>query len=44
VFRILKSDGLDVEQSQLETAGRLLTLAALGLVAAAHHSARRCPR
>lgn len=35
VFRILKSDGLDLEDSQLETAGRLLNLAALGLVAAA---------
>jgi len=35
VFRVLKSDGLDIEDSQLETAGRLLNLAALGLVAAA---------
>lgn len=35
VFRILKSDGLDIEDSQIETAGRLLKLAALGLVAAA---------
>jgi hypothetical protein len=35
VFRILKSDGLDIENSQLETADRLLNLAALGLVAAA---------
>lgn len=35
VFRILKSDGLDLEDSQLETAGRLFNLAALGLVAAA---------
>jgi len=35
VFRVLKKDGLDIEQSQLETAGRLLNLAALGLVAAA---------
>ena len=35
VFRVLKSDGCDIEESQLETAGRLLNLAALGLVAAA---------
>jgi hypothetical protein len=35
VFRVVKSDGLDIEDSQLETAGRLLNLAALGLVAAA---------
>lgn len=35
VFRIMKSDGLDIEESQLETAGRLLNLAALALVAAA---------
>ena len=35
VFRFLKSDGFDIEESQLETAGRLLNLAALGLVAAA---------
>lgn len=35
VFRVLKSDGLDIEESQLETAGRLFNLAALGLVAAA---------
>lgn len=35
VFRLMKSDGLDIEDSQLETAGRLLNLAALALVAAA---------
>lgn len=35
MFRVLKKDGLDIEESQLETAGRLLNLAALGLVAAA---------
>ena len=35
VFRVLKSDGLHIEDSQLETAGRLLNLAALALVAAA---------
>ena len=32
VFRVLKSDGLDIEESQLQAAGRLLNLAALGLV------------
>jgi len=36
VFRIMKRDGLDIESSQLETASRLLNLAALALVAAAH--------
>lgn len=35
VFRVLKKDGLDIEESQLETAGRLLNLGALALVAAA---------
>src|SRR5215472_15242174 len=35
VFRILKSNGLKIEDSQLETADRLLNLAAFGLVAAA---------
>jgi hypothetical protein len=35
VFRIMKRDGLDIESSQLETAGRLFNLAALALVAAA---------
>jgi hypothetical protein len=35
VFRLMKSDGLDIEDSQLETAGRLMNLAALALVAAA---------
>jgi hypothetical protein len=35
VFRTMKSDGLGIEESQLETAGRLLNLAALALVAAA---------
>jgi hypothetical protein len=35
VFRVLKSDGLDIEDSQLETADRLLNLAAQALVAAA---------
>jgi hypothetical protein len=35
VFRVLKSDGLDIEDSQLETADRLFNLAAQGLVAAA---------
>ena len=34
VFRVLKSNGLQIEDSQLETADRLLNLAALGLVAA----------
>lgn len=34
VFRVLKKDGLDIEESQLESAERLLDLAALGLVAA----------
>jgi hypothetical protein len=35
VFRILKGNGLNIEDSQLETAGRLINLAALGLVSAA---------
>ena len=35
LFRVLKKNGLDIEESQLETAGRLFNLAALGLVAAA---------
>jgi DDE family transposase len=35
VFRILKNNGLKIEDSQLETADRLFNLAALGLVAAA---------
>ena len=35
VFRVLKSNGLNIENSQLETAGRLLNLAALALVSAA---------
>ena len=35
VFRALKSDGLKLEDSQLESAERLFNLAALGLVAAA---------
>ena len=35
MFRITKSDGLDIEDSQLETAGRLFNLAALAVVAAA---------
>jgi Transposase DDE domain len=35
VFRILKSNGLKIEDSQLETADRLFNLAAFGLVAAA---------
>jgi hypothetical protein len=35
VFRILKSDGLNIEDSQIESAERLLNLTALGLVAAA---------
>jgi hypothetical protein len=34
VFRALKSDGLQLEDSQVETADRLFNLAALGLVAA----------
>lgn len=34
VFRSLKSDGLDLEASQVTTAKRLLNLAALGIVAA----------
>ena len=33
VFRLMKSDGLDIEGSQLETAGRLLNLAALAAAA-----------
>jgi hypothetical protein len=35
VFRIMKSDGLKIEDSQLEMAERLFKLAALGLIAAA---------
>ena len=35
VFRCLKSDGLRLEDSQVESAARLFNLAALGLVAAA---------
>lgn len=35
VFRTLKSDGLKLEDSQVESAGRLFNLAALGLAAAA---------
>jgi hypothetical protein len=35
VFRILKSNGLRIEDSQFETADRLFNLAAFGLVAAA---------
>lgn len=35
VFRVLKTNGLDIENSQLETASRIFNLAALGLVAAA---------
>jgi hypothetical protein len=35
VFRTLKKDGLKLEDSQVESAGRLFNLAALGLVAAA---------
>jgi Transposase DDE domain len=34
VFRTLKKDGLNLEDSQMETADRLFNLAALGLVAA----------
>ena len=34
VFRALKSDGLALEETQVEEAGRLFKLAALGLVAA----------
>jgi len=34
VFRALKSDGLAIEETQVEAAGRLFKLAALGLVAA----------
>ncbi len=34
VFRALKSDGLDLEATQVEEAGRLFKLAALGLAAA----------
>ena len=34
VFRVLKSDGLKLEDSQLQEAGRLFKLAALGLAAA----------
>ena len=34
VFRVLKSDGLDLEATQVEAAGRLFKLAALGLAAA----------
>ena len=37
VFRSLKSDGLDLEASQVTTAKRLLNLAALGIVAAARN-------
>ena len=35
VFRLMKKDGLDIEDSQLETTGRLFNLAALALAAAA---------
>jgi len=35
VFRALKSDGLALEETQLEEAGRIFKLAALGLAAAA---------
>lgn len=35
VFRVLKSNGLNIEDSRLETVGRLLNLASLALVAAA---------
>jgi hypothetical protein len=34
VFRVLKTNGLDIENSQLETVGRIFNLTALGLVAA----------
>jgi hypothetical protein len=34
VFRVLKSDGLDIENNQLETVDRIFNLAALGVVAA----------
>lgn len=35
VFRVFKSEGLDIEATQVEQAGRLFNLAALGLTAAA---------